>query len=164
MSSLSLFGGRYSPVVLVVMLLMIGITGALGGANEAASGGEPVDMFEMLHEETFTEDGEIKESEPPETQPAELRDVNERLDEHSERLESVFPETPGRDRWMRQNLVKPMVLGAFHVADAGFHVGYAMASTLGVRVTRLVLNGAVVSVLAGVTLHAYRVFREVSER
>ena len=162
-STLSLFGGR-TPVMLVVMLLMVGISGALVGVNEAASGGEPVDMFEMLHEETFTDDGEIKESEPPETQPAELRDVNERLDEHTERLESVFPETPGIDRWMRQKLVKPMVLGGFHVADAGFRFGYAMASTVGVGVTRFILNGAVVSVLAGVALHTYRVFRGVGER
>jgi hypothetical protein len=159
----SLFGGHYSPVVVVVMLLMVGVTGALVGANEAASGGEPVDMFELLHEETFTDDGDLKESEPA-AQPAELRDVNERLDEHSERLESLFPETPGIDRWMRQNLVKRMVLAAFHVADAGFRVGYAMASTVGVGVTRFVLNGAVVSVLAGVALHTYRVFREVGKR
>jgi hypothetical protein len=159
---MSLFGGHYSPVVVVVMLLMVGITGALVGANEAASGGEPVDMFDMLHEETFTDGGELKESEPPETQPAELREVNERLDDRAERLEALYPDTPQLDRWLRQHLVIPMILGAFHVADAGFHVGYAMATTLGAGVTRLVLHGAVVSVLAGVGLYTYRVVREVS--
>jgi len=162
MRTFSLFGGHYSPVVVVVMLLMVGITGALVGANEAATGGEPVDMFNMLHEETFTDDGELKESEPPETQPAELREVNERLDDRAEQLAALYPDTPQMDRWLRQHLVIPMILGAFHVADAGFNVGYAMAATLGAGVTRLVLHGAVVSVLAAVTLHTYRLFREVS--
>lgn len=47
MRTLSLFGGPYSTVMVVFTLLLTGIVGAMVGANEAAAGGEPVDLFEL---------------------------------------------------------------------------------------------------------------------
>jgi hypothetical protein len=153
--TLSLFGGPYSPVIVAFTLLLTGIAGAMVGANEAAAGGEPVDLFELLHEDMFTDDGELREREPPETQPEAFRDFNERV-------EQATPETPRMDRWLSQHLVKPLVLAAFHVADAGFRIGYAMATTLGFGVTRLLLNGAVAGMIAVTALHSFLVTRRVS--
>ena len=155
MRTLSLFGGPYSTLIVVFTLLFTGIAGAMIGANEAAAGGEPVDLFEMLHEDMFTDDGELREREPPETQPEAIRDFDERVDQAS-------PETPRIDRWLRQYLVKPLLLASLYVADAGFRIGYAMATTLGRGVTRLLLNGAVAGMLAGIALYTFHVTRRVS--
>jgi hypothetical protein len=155
MTTFSLFGGHYSLVVVVITLAITGIAGAVIGADQAAAGGEPIDLFEMLHEEMFTEDGELRERDLSKTQPGVIRAFNERVDH-------VSPDTPRVDRLVRQQLLKPLVLASFHVADAGSRIGYAMATTLGLGVTKLLLNGAVGGMLGGVLFYSVSVTRRAA--
>ena len=155
MSTLGLFRGRFTLFVLIVAFAMILLSGAALGATEVDAGHEQTDMAEELHDSTFTDDGELKDTGPnAETQPEAMQE----FEEHAERLS---PDTPRLDNWLRQHLIIPMIFAGFWLADVGYQIGYAMASTIGVGATKWILNGAVLGLLTGVTVYVWRVFRGV---
>ena len=151
---IALFGGR-TPLIVVVMLGTMLFAGAAVGATEAEAGGEPVDLSETLEGEMFTENGELKEQES-EPVPGQL----EVVEQSNDALRDLFPATPQLDQTMEQQLVIPMLQGSIWVADFGFQLGYSMASTLGVGVTRVLLNGSVVLLVGGVLVHTARQVRD----
>ena len=152
---MSVTGFTRTPVFLIVMLFVVLLSGATIGANQAAMGEPPVDLVERLHEESFTEDGELVQREAPESAPGVEFGFEDRLAE-------ATPDTPHLDRWMRQNIAKPLLIGAFWAAGLGNRLGYAMVGTLGVGLTRVVLNGSAVFLLAGMAGYWYRLIRRAA--
>lgn len=144
--------GSGTPMLLVSMGAMMLISGALFGANAAAVDEQPTDLGEKLHERTFTEDGEFKQREPPETAPGVESELVDRTDEFT-------PDTPHIDRWSRQHIAKPLILATIWMADVGSRIGYGMASTIGVGVTRVLLQGATVALIGGVVVRTVWLFR-----
>jgi len=149
---MSVCGFTRVPISLILMAFIMLFAGATIGANQAAMDEPAVDLVERLHEDSFTEDGEIVQREPPEGSPGVEF-------EFGERVADATPDTPKLDRWVRQNIVKPVLIAAFWVAGLGNRLGYVMVSTLGVNLTRVVFNGSVVFMLAGTMVHFYKLMR-----
>jgi len=105
-----------------------------------------------MREDLFTDDGAINStaSDPP----ARLAG----LEHHAAR---VSPDTPRLDSAVRQAMIKPLLVSMIWVSDVGSRIGYAMASTIGVGATKLVLQSAVVAMLAGAVVRIYQTMREV---
>jgi hypothetical protein len=154
---ISVFGGR-TPVFLLAMLSMMLIAGGLVGANTAADGGERIDIAERLNDEMFTDGGELKAQEraveTPQTRAA---------DRVAELVPIDSPESPRLDAALQRYLIVPMIKGAVWLSVVGYQLGYAMTATVGVGVSRVVFNGALVAVFGGVAWYVVSSVRDISE-
>ena len=134
---------------------MMLFAGAVVGVEQAADGGERINITDRLEDELFYENGTLNTT-ASDAEPAPFEAAAE------ERVEPVFPESPGADRWIQQHVAGPMISGMIWIAGVGFALGYGMASTIGATASRLLLNAAVMSLVIGVAWRTYRIVREVA--
>lgn len=135
-----------------VSLAMILLSGAALGANAAAADEPLPDVDGLMKDEVLTEDGKLAsdvEAERPKPYP-------DQLDE----LERLSPDTPRVDSALRQSIIKPMLLAAIWIADKGAGLGYAMATTIGLGPTKVLLQGSALAVVAVPIYRVYRLFTE----
>jgi len=144
---------RPTLTILSVLFAMTVIAGAMVGATMAADDTKRVDVGETMREDLFTDDGAINTTDTT-TRPQLGGGVVTQWDE-------IAPDTPQLDRGIRQTMVKPLLLSMIWVADVSSRIGYTMATTIGVGATEVILQSAVVAVMAGYVLRIYQTMREV---
>jgi hypothetical protein len=137
-----------------VMVGTVVIASAMTGAAMAADDSERVDVGETMREDLFTDDGAINTTDTT-TRPQFGGGVVTQWDE-------ITPETPQLDRGIRQTILKPLLVAMIWVADVSSRIGYAMATTIGVGATKLVLQSAVVAMLVGAAYRVYQLVRAMS--
>lgn len=138
--------GRGVPIVAIGMVAMMLLAGITVGANEAAAGGEQIDLSDRLHDELFTDSGEL--------------DVDER--EAAGPEFEIGPKSPRLNDVLRETVARPLIKGSIWAADVGFQIGYGMVLTFGADVTRLILNGSVVLTLTAVGWRVLNRTRDVA--
>jgi len=143
---------RRVPTVGGVTLVVALISGMMLGATMAAEDTERVDVGETMRDDLFTDDGQINTS---------AGDPPARLAGLEHHAAGVSPDTPRLDSAVRQAMIKPLLVSMIWVSDVGSRIGYTMATTIGVGATKLVLQSAVVAMLAGAVVRIYQTMREV---
>ena len=143
------------PTLAIVMVGMMLFAGATVGVEQAADGGERINLTERLADDVFHENGTVNTT-PSDAQPAPFETGLNGT------AKPVFADRPGADKWLRQHVAAPMIRASIWFAGFGFALGYGMASTIGAAASRLVLNGAVVAAVVGVGWRVYRLLREVA--
>jgi hypothetical protein len=144
--------GRLGGVMLVAALGSCFVMGMLTGGHAVATGEERVDFYATATEDAFTEDGRLVQDTAAKPTAAPFG-----MDEVVVDVEAIdLIKTPTLDRVIRQQIAVPMLKLGFRLGDAGYDMGYLLASTAGAWSVKAIGYAWQVAMLGGVAWEVKR--------